>query len=444
MTAEGTLVSETPDQLRDRVYRKVAWRIMPFIMICYVVNYIDRTNIGIAQLHMREDLGFSDSVYGIGVGLFFVGFILFEVPSNLLLARIGARKTLLRIMVCWGLMTTLTMFVTTPHEFYAARILLGMAEAGFFPGVLLYLTYWFPSERRTRVTAFFFLGLPLAGVIGSPISGWIMRTFDDVWGFHSWQWLFFLEGIPAILLGITAFFWLQDKPSDARWLTQNERAVIEQDLEDERQRKANVQHDHTSGLLTALKDPRVFVLGLIGCGTYTLANAVSFWSPLLISASGVKEVFDIGLLAAIAPLAGIVVMILVGAHSDKKRERRWHAAIAEFVGAAALIALSFSIGQPIITVILIAVMTAAHYSGLTVFWSIPSIYLSDRVKASGIAISTAIGSVAAATTPMMLGYIRETTGSLSLGLQISAGIIAVAGVILLVGIPASALREKQK
>jgi D-galactonate transporter len=440
---EVTLQNADIGAVRDRTYRKVAWRIMPLIMLCYVANYIDRTNIGIAQIHMRTDLGFTDEVYGIGVGLFFVGFILFEVPSNVMLARIGARLTLLRIMVAWGLMTSLTMFVRTPHEFYAARILLGMAEAGFFPGVLLYLTYWFPSARRTRITAFFFLGLPISGIVGSPLSGWIMRTFDDVAGLHSWQWLFVLEGVPAVILGIVAFLWLQDKPAEAKWLTDDERAVIEADLAEERRQKDSAKSGAGSGLLGALKDPRVFVLGLIGCGTYTLANAVSFWSPLLINASGVKEVLDIGLLAGIAPVLGIVVMILVGMHSDKTLERRWHAAACELVGAASLVALSFSIGQPVMTVVLIAIMTAAHYSGLTVFWSIPSVYLSDRVKASGIAISTAMGSFAAATTPMMLGYIRTTTGSLSLGLQISAGIIAIASIVLLVGIPASALREKR-
>jgi len=430
--------------VRDLAYKKVAWRIMPLIMLCYIANYIDRTNVGIAQIHMRTDLDFSDEVYGIGVGLFFVGFILFEVPSNLLLARIGARRTLLRIMVGWGLMTSLTMFVRTPYEFYGARILLGMAEAGFFPGVLLYLTYWFPSTRRTKITALFFLGLPISGIVGSPLSGWIMRTFDDALGFQSWQWLFLLEGIPAVLLGFAAFFWLQDRPADAAWLTKEERAVIEADLADERRQKQQGEREHASGLRKALSDPRVYILGLIGCGTYTLANAVSFWSPLLINASGVKEVLDIGLLAGLPPIVGIVVMILVGIHSDKTLERRWHAAVCELIGAGALVALSFSIGQPVLTMVFIAVMTAAHYSGLTVFWSIPSVYLSDEAKASGIAISTAMGSVAAAATPMMLGYIRSATGSLSLGLQISAAIIAIASLILLIGIPASALRERHR
>lgn len=425
---------------RDAIYRKIAWRLMPFILLAYVANYIDRTNIGIAQLALRTDLGFSDQVYGIGVGLFFVGFIIFEVPSNILLQRIGARRTLLRIMVGWGLVSALTMFVQTPLQFYGARILLGMAEAGFFPGILLYLTYWFPSARRTRMTALFFLGLPLSGIIGSPLSGWIMHSFVDVGGLRNWQWLFLLEGIPSILLGLAAFFVLKDRPEDASWLTAQEKAAVAADLAAE---QANKARKHESGsVLQALRDPRVYVLGLVGCGTYTLANAVSFWSPLLINASGVKNLLDVGLLAAIAPLVGVIAMLIVGWHSDRTLERRWHAACALFTASAALVGLSMSVASPYVTVLLITVMTAGHYCGLTVFWSVPSVYLSDRAKAGGIAAVTAMGSMAAALTPALLGWIRTETGSLSVGLQISAAIISCAALVLLLGIPASALKER--
>ena len=425
---------------KDAIYRKIAWRLMPFILLAYVANYIDRTNIGIAQLALRTDLGFSDQVYGIGVGLFFVGFIVFEVPSNILLHRIGARKTLLRIMVGWGLISALTMFVRTPTQFYGARILLGMAEAGFFPGILLYLTYWFPSARRTRMTALFFLGLPLSGIIGSPLSGWIMHTFVDVGGLRNWQWLFLLEGIPSIVLGVAAFFLLKDRPEDAPWLSADEKAIVAADLAAEQAGKT-VKHEGGS-VLQALRDPRVYILGLVGCGTYTLANAVSFWSPLLINASGVKNVLDVGLLAAIAPFVGVLAMLVVGWHSDLTLERRWHAACALFCASAALIGLSLTVGSPYITVLLITVMTAGHYCGLTVFWSVPSVYLSDRAKAGGIAAVTAMGSTAAALTPALLGWIRTETGSLSLGLQISAAIITCAALVLLIGIPAKALRER--
>jgi MFS family permease len=441
---------------KDAVYRKVAWRLMPFILLCYVANYIDRTNIGLAQIHMGADRGFTEETYGIGVGLFFVGFILFEIPSNVLLERIGARRTLLRIMVAWGAVSAATMFVTTPAEFYAARILLGMAEAGFFPGILLYLTYWFPSHRRTRMTAVFFLGLPVSGIVGSPLSGLIMHVFGGRYGLASWQWLFLIEGIPSILLGIAAYRYLKDRPADAHWLTAGEKALIAADLGAEQDAKTAIKTaiktamtpmraHHASilaSILPALRDPRVYVLGLVGCGTYTLANAVSFWSPLMISASGVKDILDIGLLAAIPPLIGIMAMLIVGWHSDRTLERRWHAACAEFAAAASLVALSLTVGNPYLTVVLIAVMTAAHYCGLTVFWSVPSVYLSDRAKAGGIAMVTAMGAAAAALSPALLGWIKVQTGSLSLGLQASAFIITLAGIVLLVGIPEAALRER--
>ena len=425
----------------DATYRKVAWRLMPFLLCCYVANYIDRTNIGIAQLHLRADLRFSDQVYGLGVGLFFVGFILFEIPSNLMLEKIGARRTLLRIMVIWGAVSSATMFVRTPMEFYAARLLLGMAEAGFFPGVLLYLTYWFPSARRARMTALFILGSPLSGVIGAPLSGWIMQAFGGVHGLRSWQWLFLLEGIPSILLGLASYAVLKDRPSDARWLTADEKTQIAQDLAAEQAGKS--QHADLRTFLQVLRDPRVYVLGVVAIGSYTLANAVAYWSPLMINAAGVKNVLNVGLLAGLPPLVAVLAMLIVGWHSDKTLERRWHAAGSEFAAAAALLALSLIIGSPYATVALISVMTAAHYCGMTVFWSIPSVYLSDRSKAGGIAVVTTMGSIAAALTPTMFGWIRVRTGSLSLGLQISACIIALGGTVLLLGIPAGVLRERR-
>ena len=423
---------------RNGTYLKIAWRLMPLLILCYVVNYIDRTNIGIAQLQLRTDLGFSEQVYGIGVGLFFVGFVLFEIPSNIVLERFGARRTLLRIMVAWGLVSMLTLLIRTPWQFYAARLLLGAAEAGFFPGILLYLTYWFPSARRTRMTALFFLGLPLSGIIGSPLSGWILHAFEGLGGMRGWQWMFLIEGLPSILLGVIVFAALRDRPADAPWLTEIEKALVAADLAAEQSLKGDGTR---GGVLQALRDPRVYVLGLVGCGTYTLANAVSFWSPTLISQSGVKEILDVGLLGAIAPLVGIVAMLIVGANSDRTLERRWHAACSEFAAAGALVGLSFTVGQPYLVVALIAVMTAGHYCGVAVFWSVPSVYLSDRTKAGGIALVTAMGSAAAALAPAMLGWIRVHTGSLSLGLQISAGIVALGGFVLLVGIPARTLRE---
>ncbi|WP_020501632.1 MFS transporter [Sciscionella marina] len=424
---------------RAALYRKVAWRVMPLLLACYVVSFVDRTNVGIAQVRLKADLGFSEGVYGLAVGLFFVGFIIFEVPSNMLLARIGARKTLVRIMISWGVVTALTALATTPELFYGARFLLGVAEAGFFPGALYYLAQWFPSARRTRMTALFFLGVPLSGILGPPVSGWVMHTFGGALGLHDWQWLFVVEAVPPVLLGVLVLVFFRDKPAEAGWLSEAQRRAIALDLAADQERKgAGSKH---SGLLRALRDPRVYVLGLVSCGCYTLANAVSFWTPLIINSSGVGDVLDIGLLAAIPPILGMVVMLLFGRHSDRTLERRWHAAGAEFFAAACLVGLSFADGNPYLVIVLLTLMTAAHYCGLTVFYSIPSIYLSGPGAASGIAMVTTMGSFAAATSPALLGWIRTTTGTLDLGLQISAAVVVLGGVLLLLGIPARALRE---
>ncbi|WP_307796042.1 MFS transporter [Amycolatopsis sp. 195334CR] len=442
--AEPPIATGRPEAGVDRpaTYRTIALRVMPLLVICYVVSFIDRTNIGIAQQGLKRDLGFGPAVYGLGVTLFFVGFILFEVPSNALLARIGARKTLVRIMASWGLVTVATMFVRDEFTFYLARFLLGVTEAGFFPGALYLLSRWFPSARRTRMTAVFFIGVPVSGVLGSLVSGWIMHTFGGVAGLADWQWLFLLEGVPPILLAVLVLFFLADEPEQAKWLTPAQKAAVRADLEADRRRKGDVAEGEAhGGLLLALRDTKVWILGLCACGAYTLANAVSYWTPRIIADAGVGDVLNLGLFSAIPPLLGIVVMLVVGRHSDRTLERRWHAATSWIVAAFAMLALSVSGGNVVVVILLLAIMAAAHYSGLTVFYSIPSIYLSDRAAATGIAVVTSMGSFAAAASPSLLGFIQSATGSLSLGLQISAGIVLLAVVLLLTGVKAADLKE---
>ncbi|MGA6164956.1 MFS transporter [Amycolatopsis magusensis] len=428
---------------RGATYRTIALRVMPLLVICYVVSFIDRTNIGIAQQGLKRDLGFGPAVYGLGVTLFFVGFILFEVPSNALLARIGARRTLVRIMASWGVVTIATMFVQDELTFYLARFLLGVTEAGFFPGALYLLSRWFPSARRTRMTAVFFIGVPVSGVLGSLVSGWIMHTFGGVGGLADWQWLFLIEGVPPILLAVLVVFFLADEPEQAKWLTPAQKAAVRADLEADRRGKGDAADSGEAhgGLLLALRDTKVWILGLCACGAYTLANAVSYWTPRIIADAGVGDVLDLGLFSAIPPLLGIVVMLVVGRHSDRTLERRWHAATSWIVAAFAMLALSVSGGNVVVVILLLAIMAAAHYSGLTVFYSIPSIYLTDRAAATGIAVVTSMGSFAAAASPSLLGFIQSATGSLSLGLQISAGIVLLAVVLLLTGVKAADLKE---
>lgn len=427
---------------RTATYRTIGLRVMPLLVICYIVSFIDRTNIGIAQQGLKRDLGFGPAVYGLGVTLFFVGFILFEVPSNALLARIGSRKTLVRIMASWGVVTIATMFVQDEFTFYLARFLLGVAEAGFFPGALYFLSRWFPSARRTRMTAVFFVGVPVSGVLGSLVSGGIMHAFGGVAGLADWQWLFLVEGTPPILLAIVVLFWLVDEPERATWLTPAQKAAVRADLEADQRRKGE-HAAHRGGLLLALRDGKVWILGLCAGGAYTLANAVSFWTPRIIAEAGVGNVLDLGLFSALPPLAGIVVMLLVGRHSDHTLERRWHTATPWTLAALAMVALSFTGANVPVVVALLAIMAAAHYSGLTVFYSIPSIYLTDRAAATGIAVVTSMGSFAAAASPSLLGFIQASTGSLALGLRISAGIVVVAVGVLLLGIHTSDLAEKR-
>uniref|UniRef100_A0AAU3H873 MFS transporter n=1 Tax=Streptomyces sp. NBC_01401 TaxID=2903854 RepID=A0AAU3H873_9ACTN len=430
---------------RAATYRTIAWRVMPLLVICYIVSFVDRTNIGIAQQGLERDLGFDSAVYGLGVTLFFVGFILFEVPSSALLARLGARRTLVRIMVSWGVVTVGTSLVHNEITFYIARFLLGVAEAGFFPGALYFLSRWFPSARRTRMTAVFFAGVPVSGVLGSLMSGSIMKAFDGGTGIADWQWLFIIEGIPPILLAGAVLLWLVDDPEQARWLTPAQRSAVRADLDADQQRKKGepTSGKGHGGLLLALRDPKVWIIGLCACGAYTLANAVSFWTPRIIAEAGVGDVLDLGFFSALPPLLGIVVMLIVGRHSDRTLERRWHAALSWTVAALAMVAISVAGDDVALVVVLLAVLAAAHYSGLTVFYSIPSIYLGERAAATGIALVTSMGSFAAAASPSLLGFIQERTGSLALGLQISAGIVLLAVVLLLVGVKAKDLRERR-
>lgn len=423
---------------RDGLYRRIAWRLVPLLIVCYIFNAIDRTNVGMAQLHLERDLGFSAAIYGIGIGVFYLGYVLFEVPSNLLLDRIGVRRTILRIMVAWGLLSSCTMFVQTPGQFYAVRFLLGLAEAGFYPGVLLYITYWFPTGYRARVVALFMIGSPIATIIGAPLSGVLMDGMEGVAGLYGWQWMFVLEGMPAVFLGIFAYFYLSDRPQSARWLSESEKAAIASDFEQEGANRPGGGGHRFSALF---KDARIYLLGLVTLGSYTLASAAGFWTPLLLKNAGVTEALDIGLMTAIPPIFTIIAMNLFARHSDRKRERRWHFAIAQYVGAAGLILIALEGTSPPIVIIGACMTSAATYCAATVFINIASIYLSDNARAGGIALLTSIGAIASASAPMMMGWLRVQTGDYATGLSLSAVMVATCATVLLIAIPADRIRE---
>jgi len=309
-----------PD-LEAQTYRKITSRIVPLFCICFLVAYIDRVNVGLAKLQMLGDLGWSETIYGFGSGLFFVGYILCEVPSNMLLQRVGARLWIARIMITWGIASGLTMFVTTPTEFYVLRFLLGVAEAGFMPGVLFYFSTWYPLRRRSRITALFMLGIPLSSVVGNPLSGWIMSRFQGVDQLAGWQWLFLIEALPSILLGIVVYLCLPKSIDAARWLTDAQKSLVRRNLDGDHHASS------AAAVLDALRDARVWLLGAAD-GTILLGlYSIAFWLPSIIKKTGVSDPFQIGLLSAIPHIAGAAAMVLIGWHADRQRERRWHSAL---------------------------------------------------------------------------------------------------------------------
>jgi ACS family phthalate transporter-like MFS transporter len=422
------------------VYRKINWRLLPLLFVCYVLNYIDRVNVSFAHLQFKQDLGFSDAAYGFGVGIFFVGYILFEVPSNLLMRRVGARRTITRIMVLWGLISSATMFVHTPMQFYAARIALGIAEAGFFPGIILYLTYWFPSTRRARVTSRFVMAIAVSGIVGGMTSGWIMHSFDGVWGMHAWRWLFFLEGLPSVVVGVLVYFCLADRPEDAPWLTDDQKRIVRVDLDADEALKEKGAKTHT--FVGALKNSKVYIAA-VGWFIVPWPGAViNFWAPSIIKQSGVTDLLHVGLLSAIPYVCGAISMLAVCWHSDRKLERRWHFGLSALVAAMGVLTLSFFTDHWLASIVWLSVMTAGYLAATAMFWSIPTAFLSGSAAAGSIALISSLGQVGGLLAPAALGWLKTYTGSIAPGLWLVAMVVGLGVVIVLRGIPVSLLREQ--
>ncbi|QJQ09940.1 MFS transporter [Pseudomonas putida] len=411
------------------LYRKIAWKILPLLFVSYIVSYLDRVNIGFAALRMQQDLGFSDAVYGLGAGIFFIGYVLFEVPSNLLLTRIGARRTIMRIMIAWGLVSSSMMFVQTPQQFYIARFLLGVFEAGFFPGIILYLTFWFPARLRGSVIAVFMSAIAIAGVLGGPLSGWIIGAMDGVHGLHGWQWMFLLEGSPAIVLGILAALLLIDRPEDAKWLSAEERARIAQEVE-----APVAGSSHRLGAV--LRDPRVYALALVYFSVMAGLYILGFWLPGMIKGYGVTDPLHTGLLTAVPYLAGGVGMIVIGRHSDAVGERRWHLASCMVLAACALVACTWVPGELVPGLVTLSVAAVGLYASMPLFWTIPTRYLGGQAAAGGIALINSLALFGGFTSPTVLGAVKASTGSLDLGLYVFAGALTLGATVLILAIPA--------
>ncbi|AIJ88342.1 MFS transporter [Brucella melitensis] len=420
----------SPEVVENMTYRKVAFRIIPLLMICYIIAYLDRVNVGFAKLQMSEELGFSEAIYGLGAGLFFIGYFFFEIPSNILLHKLGARLWIARIMITWGLLSALFAFVQTEWQFYILRFLLGAAEAGFYPGVILYLTYWFPSHRRGNMFALFQAGSPAAGIFGNPLSGWIMDQFHDTAGWQGWQWMFVLEAIPAVVLGVVILLYLDNSVKAAKWLTEEEKAIISRDIEADSKGKAA-----SHSLMSLVKNPMLWVMMLIYFCFVMGQHGLTLWMPTLIRASGVTSNVTIGLLGAIPFICAIIAMVIFSRSADHYRERRWHLVVPALLGAVGFV-VAASATNTTVSIIFLSMAAAGVLACAPLFWSLPTAILSGAAAAAGIALINSVANLAGFISPYMVGIIRDATHSSELGMYVLAGFLILGAAIVLC-IPAS-------
>ena len=413
-------------KLEDAIYAKVTLRLLPFLFLCYVAAYLDRVNVGFAKLQMLNDLQFSETVYGLGAGIFFIGYFLFEVPSNVIMHRVGARVWIARIMITWSILSAATMFVTTPAMFYVIRFLLGVAEAGFFPGIVLYLTYWFPASRRGRMNALFMIGIPVAGVVGGPLSGWIMHAFADVHGWHGWQWLFLLEALPSLALGIMCLFYLPNSIRTSHWLSEEEKQVLEENIA---QDGGGAAKSHS--VAGVFSNPRVWLMAAIYFCCMMGLYGISFYLPTLVKASGVKDALDVGLLTAVPYTCGIIATLLVARSADRMRERRWHFAIASVLGGIGLYLSTVYGDNVVLALCALSLGTAGMLSTMPVFWTYPSAILSGAAAAAGIGLINSVGNLAGFVSPSIVGWLKDVTNSTNAGMYFVAGALVLGAFLAL-------------
>ena len=414
-----------PEQQKN-VLRRVTRRLVPFAFLCYVVAYIDRVNIGFAAAELQRDLGLSDSAYGIGAGLFFLGYCLFEIPSNLILERVGARVWIARIMVIWGLVSMGTLFVTDTTTFFVARVLLGVAEAGFFPGMVLYLTYWIPAAQRARTGALFMMAAPIAMIVGAPASEALLKL-DGIGGLRGWQWLFLIEGLPAVVLGVLALWVLTDKPEQAMWLPDGDREWL---VETMRRERAGPAVNHR-GITRSLASGRVWLLATIYFLNALVTYGLFLWLPkILEEASGLNDL-SLSAVTAIPFAAALAAMVMIGRHSDRTGERKWHVAVCALTAAAGLVmAATFQSSLPLL-VLGFTLSQIGQRSVISVFWAIPPMFLGGAAAAAGIALINAIGNLGGAVGPSVMGWLREGTAGYTAGLLVLACVLVIEAVLVI-------------
>lgn len=422
--------SEVDTTVRKSAYRKIAFRLMPFLMLCYFCAYLDRVNVGFAKLQMMSDLQFSEAVYGLGAGIFFIGYFLCEVPSNIVLHKVGARRWIARIMITWGILSGCFAFVQTEWQFYTLRFLLGVAEAGLAPGLLLYLTYWFPSYRRARMTVLWFIAIPISGMIGGPLSGLIMDRMSGVHGWFGWQWMFVIEAIPTLLVGLLVLAVLKDSVQDANWLTQDEKNLVKQELAQDNQHKEG----HGS-VKEFIADKRLWLLaGIYFCvvmGQY----AITFWLPTLIRNSGISDNWHIGLLTSLPYMCAIVVMILAGRSGDHFQERRWHLIIPMCAGAIALTFATLFASNLTLSLICLCIAASGVLTASSLFWMLPTNFLGGVSAAAGIAAVNSFANLAGFCSPYLIGWITTNTGSNAIGMFLITAVL-IFGASLVLRVPA--------
>lgn len=411
--------------IEKRTISRITWRIVPYIMLLYFIAFLDRVNIGFASLTMNQDLGLSSTAFGLGAGIFFVGYFLFEVPSNLILHKVGARIWIARVMVTWGLVSGCMAFVQGETSFYILRFLLGVAEAGFFPGIILYLSYWFPAKNRASVTALFMAAAPISTALGSPISGALLEMHGYM-GMAGWQWMFLLEAIPAVVLGVVTFFFLTDRPAKAGWLADDEKEWLTATMkEEEAQRSASSAHNP----LKALADPRVLALSLVYFGTSAGLYTLGIWSPQIIKAFGLSSLAT-GFVNALPGVVAVVAMVLWARHSDRTRERTWHVVIACLVAAGGLV-LAAGATTIVAVVLALVIVNIGISSSKPPLWSMPTMFLGGSSAAAGIATINSIGNLGGFAGPAIIGWIKDETGSFAGGLYfVAASLLVSAGLVL--------------
>ncbi|MFT3802169.1 MAG: MFS transporter [Burkholderiaceae bacterium] len=410
------------------IFSKVNWHILPLLLVAYVFAYIDRVNIGYAQLQMKTDLNFTNEIFALGAGLFFVGYFLFEVPSNLLLEKIGARKTILRIMICWGLCATLMAWAHTPWQFYTLRFLLGAFEAGFFPGVILYFTYWYPTARRGRAIAIFMTATQLASILVGPLNGALMKYGEGFMSMHGWQWMFLFNGAPCLIIAVMVYFLLIDKPANAKWLTDEEKKILINRVESE---KTSTGHGH-GAMGALLKDPKVFVLATIYFLMSAAVYALVFWAPSLIKSWGAADVFQVGMLKALASVFGIIGMVLICRSSDRTNDRRWHYVFAITCIVTGLGLIAVMAPGMTTSMALFSLATVGTSASTPLFFAFISEYLPKETAAGGIALISSLGNLGPAISPSISTWILTTTGENKYSLLFICSLYVLAALIMVV------------